>query len=140
MKLFIFIDGASRGNPGPASVGVVIRDARGRVLREHHRCLGSATNNAAEYSALRDALSLAKELGGTELKIHSDSQLLVRQFNGEYRVKNPSLFEHLVKIQSLRSHFASLELVHVPREQNKDADRLANAALDRARASRNPSY
>lgn len=102
------------------------------MLREHHRYLGEGTNNMAEYCALRDALKLAKELGGTELKIHSDSQLLVRQFNGEYRVKNPRLFSYLREIQSLRPHFTCVELVHVPREQNKDADRLANVALDQA--------
>jgi len=134
VKLVINIDGACRGNPGPSSVGVIIRDAHGKILREHHRCLGSATNNVAEYSALQDALELAKELGGTEITVRSDSQLLVRQFNGQYRVKNPVLFKQLVKIHALRPHFASLELVHVPREQNKDADRLANAALDGADA------
>jgi ribonuclease HI len=134
VKLFIHIDGASRGNPGPSSVGVIIRDSKGQTLREHHRYLGEGTNNMAEYSALKDALNLAKELGATSVKVHSDSQLLVRQFNGQYRVKNARLFSYLVEIQSLRSQFASLELVHVPREQNKDADRLANAALDQARA------
>lgn len=132
MKLLIHIDGASRGNPGPSSVGVVIRDSAGKTLREHHRFLGHGTNNIAEYSALKDALVLAKELGGTELKIHSDSQLLVRQYNGQYRVKNSNLFKHLLEIHTLRSQFASVELVHVPREQNKDADRLANTALDQA--------
>jgi len=134
VKLFIHIDGASRGNPGPASVGVVIRDGAGKTLKEHHRYLGEATNNVAEYSALSDALALAKELGGTELAIRSDSQLLVRQFNGQYRVKNPALFKMLAEIQKIRHQFASITLIHVPREENKDADRLANLALDQARA------
>ena len=134
MKLFINIDGASRGNPGPASVGVVIRDASGKTLKEHHRYLGEATNNIAEYSALADALALAKELGGTELTIRSDSQLLVRQFNGQYRVKNAALFQKLTEIQRTRASFASVTLIHVPREENKDADRQANIALDQARA------
>lgn len=135
MKLLINIDGASRGNPGPASLGVIVRDERGATLREHYRFLGEATNNIAEYSALADALALAKELGGTELTIRSDSQLLVRQFNGQYRVKNPGLFKKLVEIQQSRNQFKSIELIHVPREENKDADRLANLALDRARAA-----
>ena len=134
MKLFIHIDGASRGNPGPASVGVVIRDGAGETLKEHHRYLGEATNNVAEYSALSDALALARELGGTELAIRSDSQLLVRQFNGQYRVKNPALFKMLSEIQKIRHQFTSIALIHVPREENKDADRLANLALDQARA------
>lgn len=128
--LHIFIDGACRGNPGHSSIGVVVRDSAGRTLREHGRRIGMATNNVAEYAALLDALTLARELGGTALRIHSDSQLLVRQFNGSYRIKNPRLLQCLLKIQDARRRFASVELVHVPREENKDADRLANRALD----------
>lgn len=130
MKLYIHIDGASRGNPGPSSVGVCVQDAEGRVLREHRRRIGEHTNNVAEYTALLDALRLAREIGGTRLRIHSDSQLLVRQFNGQYRVKNARLLERLSEIQALRRRFASVELVHVPRQDNRTADRLANEALD----------
>lgn len=130
MTFHIFIDGASRGNPGPSSIGVVIRNTNGNTLREHSRCIGTFTNNVAEYTALLDALRLAKELGGTRLRIHSDSQLLVRQFDGTYKVKNARLQKYLLQIRSLEQQFTSVELVHVPREENKDADRLANVALD----------
>lgn len=125
-----FIDGASRGNPGPASVGVFLQDAHGKVLKEHGRTLGVATNNVAEYQALLDALLLAKTLGASELLVHSDSQLLVRQVSGEYKVKNEALKGLKARAQGLMRGFKAVRLVHVPREQNKDADRLANAALD----------
>lgn len=130
MRLLLYIDGACRGNPGPGSVGVVVKDGEGRTLREHSRPIGACTNNIAEYTALLDALDLARELGGTEVRVHSDSQLLVRQFNGQYRVKNDRLLGMLSRAQSKRRGFPSLELVHVPREENKAADRLANEALD----------
>lgn len=135
MKVVVHIDGACRGNPGPASVGVVIRDASGKTLREHYRFIGSTTNNVAEYTALKDALRLAAELGATAVEVRSDSQLLVRQFNGQYRVKNPALQGHLLEIFTLRRGFKSVELAHVPREENRDADRLANAALDAVKKS-----
>ena len=125
-----FIDGASRGNPGPASVGVVLQDAKGAVIKEHGRTLGTATNNVAEYTAFLDALRLAKALGASELLVHSDSQLLVRQVSGEYRVKNAALQALKAQAQGLMKSFRAVRLVHVPREQNKDADRMANAALD----------
>lgn len=133
MKLHINIDGACRGNPGPSSIGVILRDAAGRTLKEHGRYIGEFTNNVAEYTALLDALQLAKELGGTDLDIRSDSLLLVQQFNGKYRVKNERLFKFLLQIQALRRQFHSVTLAHVPREENKDADRLANLALDERR-------
>ena len=130
MKLNIFIDGACRGNPGPSSIGVLIQDERGSTLKEHHRFIGEHTNNVAEYTALLDALKLAKTLGGTKLHIRSDSQLLVRQFSGQYKVKNARLLGFLIEIQGLRREFLSVDLVHIPREQNTSADALANAALD----------
>lgn len=133
MKLLIQIDGASRGNPGPASIGVFITDAAGKPLKEHHRHIGTETNNVAEYTALQEALQLAKELGGTDLHIQSDSQLLVRQFNGQYKVKNDRLLKFLLEIQRLRRGFSKVELVHVRREQNTAADALANQALDSLR-------
>ena len=132
MHLVINIDGACRGNPGPGSTGVYVTDGRGKVLAEHGRALGRVTNNIAEYAALSDALDIAKKLGGTHLEVRSDSQLLVRQFNGEYRVKNLTLLDALRKIMAKKAGFAEVRLVHVPREQNKEADRLANEALDGA--------
>lgn len=130
MTLNIFIDGASRGNPGPASVGVVLQDAGGKTVKEYHRYIGEETNNVAEYTALLDALKLALESGATRVKVHSDSQLLVRQVGGQYRIKNSRLFGFVMEIQRLRARLAAFELVHVPRELNKRADRLANMALD----------
>lgn len=132
MHLNIYIDGACRGNPGPSSIGVVLMDQGGATLKEYKSYIGEHTNNEAEYTALSDALRLAAEMGAKTLKIHSDSQLMVRQYNGQYRVKNQRLMKHLLQIQSLRRNFESVELVHVPREQNRRADALANEALDEA--------
>jgi ribonuclease HI len=129
-RLHIFVDGACRGNPGPASVGVFVQTETGESVKEYHRTLGVTTNNVAEYAAMEDALKLAEELGGTDLKIHADSQLVVRQLNGEYKIKNPALQEFAIRIGKLRQRFASVEIVHVRRELNKRADRLANTALD----------
>jgi ribonuclease HI len=133
LTLRIFIDGACRGNPGPGSIGVYIEDEAGKPVRSHGRVLGECTNNIAEYTALAEALELAKKLGATDVRIFSDSQLLVRQYHGEYRVKNAALAEKLLGIKKRAREFQSVELTHVPREQNREADRLANAALDAAR-------
>lgn len=131
VKLNIYIDGASRGNPGPASTGVVLQDTDGNTVKEFGRTLGVETNNVAEYSALIDALRLSKEAGATALKVHSDSQLLVRQVNGQYKIKNPRLGEFIRNIRAMVLEFESFEIVHVRREFNKRADALANEALDR---------
>ncbi|MFH1724815.1 MAG: ribonuclease HI family protein [Elusimicrobiota bacterium] len=135
MKLSIYIDGASRGNPGPASVGVVLQDASGRPVKEYHRYIGETTNNVAEYTAMLDALRLAGEMKADEITVHSDSQLLVRQLSGEYRVKNERLFKYMLQIRNLRKQFKTVEVVHISREQNKRADRLANDALDAVKKS-----
>ena len=130
MKLNIFIDGASRGNPGPASVGVVLQDNAGKTVKEYHRYIGTETNNVAEYTALDDALKLALGLGATSVKVHTDSQLLQRQLTGVYKVKNERLWGYLVRINKKRGEFRNFEIVHVRRELNKRADKLANMALD----------
>ena len=130
MKVKAFIDGASRGNPGPASTGVQLLDEGGTVIKEHGRTLGTQTNNVAEYEALLDALRLAKDLGASELLVHSDSLLLVKQVAGEYKVKNAGLAVLKAKAVALIRDFKAVKLVHVRRELNKDADRLANMALD----------
>jgi ribonuclease HI len=132
MTLRIHIDGACRGNPGPGSIGVVIEGPGGELLKEHGRALGECTNNVAEFTALSEALDLAKALGGTRLEVFSDSQLLVRQYNGQYRVKNERLRGFLTRIFQQARAFESVTLEHVPRERNKRADRLANLALDQA--------
>jgi probable phosphoglycerate mutase len=124
------IDGASRGNPGPASYAVVICDPAGKVILELAKRLGRETNNVAEYYALLAALDYAVSHGISALRIRSDSELLVRQIQGRYKVKSPELkplHERATKLARQLSYFA---IEHVRREQNRDADALANLALD----------
>jgi ribonuclease HI len=124
------IDGASRGNPGPAAYAVVIRDPAGHVVLELAKRLGRETNNVAEYYALLAALDYATSQGIGALRIRSDSELLVRQMHGRYKVKSPDLkplYERASKLARQLGYFA---IEHVRREQNRDADALANVALD----------
>lgn len=125
----IHIDGGSRGNPGDASYAVVIQ-LPGRSPIEEYGVIGKETNNVAEYTALIKALEKAKALGLNRLRIHSDSELLVKQMNGEYRVKNEDLRWLFEEATKLKSDFRSVAIVHVRREQNKRADELCNLALD----------
>ena len=133
MKLEIFIDGAARGNPGPAACGVLVRDAAGATLLAEGRYLGHGTNNFAEYQGLLLALALARRLGGTELAIRSDSELLVRQMTGAYKVKAPQLRLLWRRAQAAAGRFALVTFAHVPREHNAEADALANEALRQAK-------
>jgi ribonuclease HI len=123
------IDGASRGNPGPAAYAVILR-VPGKPAIEEAETLGTATNNVAEYTALLRALELAAEHGAKALAVFSDSELLVKQMNGEYRVKSPDLQDLYAEAKALRAKFDRVTLAHVRREQNADADRLCNVALD----------
>jgi len=132
MKLKINIDGACRGNPGPGSSAAIIRDADGKLIKEVAKHLGTCTNNQAEFFALEMALSQALAMNADEADIFSDSQLLVNQYNGIYRVKNPALAEFMREIKIKASKFRRITLTHVPREQNGAADRRANLELDRA--------
>lgn len=132
MRVVINIDGGARGNPGPAAAGVVIRSADdGTVLHEAGIYLGHATNNVAEYNGLLAGLKQAAVLGAKEVEIVSDSELLVRQMNGRYRVKAPGLIPLFLKAQDLRGHFDKCTFRHVRREENKAADGLVNRAIDR---------
>jgi len=134
LRVRIYIDGGARGNPGPAGAGVVIRDrADARVLYEAGVFLGKMTNNQAEYHGLLAGLRAASELGATEVEALSDSELLVRQMLGQYRVRNAGLLGLYEKAQQLARRFARCEFRHVRREQNKDADRLANQAMNAKR-------
>jgi ribonuclease HI len=127
--LTINIDGAARGNPGPAAYAyVIVRD--GQPALEESGCLGIATNNVAEYTALVKALERAAHLGGKRLHIRSDSELLVKQMSGEYRVKNDQLRELYNDAQDLSKQFDVISIRHVPRNENSVADRLCNEALD----------
>jgi ribonuclease HI len=124
------IDGASRGNPGPASYAVVIRDASGKIVLELAKRLGRETNNVAEYYALLAALDYAASHGISALRIRSDSELLVRQMQGRYKVKSADLKPLHERASKLARQIAYFTIEHVRREQNRDADALANVALD----------
>ena len=125
-----YADGASRGNPGPSSYGVVVYDRDGKELHRGGRALGRGTNNQAEYHGAIAALEAALGLGAREVELRMDSELIVRQLTGRYRVKNPGLAPLYKRILDLRTRFDRVALTHVPRAQNKVADALANEALD----------
>lgn len=124
-------DGGSRGNPGPAGIGVVLRAADGTSLLTLGRYIGRATNNVAEYTALIAGLEQAERLGAKKLRIRGDSELIVRQMNGEYRVRHPDLQPLYRKAQDLIARFDQASIEHNYREKNALADRLANLAMDR---------
>ena len=129
-KIIIYTDGASRGNPGPAAAGFVLSDAEGNQLQAKSFFLGQATNNVAEYTGFIKALEAAQELGAKQITVFSDSELLVRQINGKYKVKSEQirpLFEQAVQ---LLGKFENHKITFVPREQNKEADSLVNQALN----------
>ena len=129
--LHLFTDGGSRGNPGQAAIGIVIEDpSRGEVIREHYERIGIETNNVAEYRALIEGLKIAKRLHPNVLQCHLDSELIVKQVSGEYKVKMPTLRPLFDEIQELSSHFARISFVHIPRADNYKADALVNKALD----------
>lgn len=126
----IHVDGACKGNPGPASIGVSITDENGESIRELSEFIGSATNNIAEYFSLIYGLTEAVSLRMTHVQVYTDSQLMARQFSGEYKVKEPhvKMLHRIAK--KLSQYFLSCKVQHIPREQNKVADRLANAAME----------
>jgi ribonuclease HI/quercetin dioxygenase-like cupin family protein len=131
--LVLHTDGGSRGNPGPAAIGVVIEVERGgrtEVIREIAETIGVATNNVAEYRAVIRGLEEAKQLGADRVSCWLDSQLVVEQLNGRYRVKHADMVPLHQRVTALRAQFASVSFKHVPREQNRGADALVNAALD----------
>ncbi len=140
MKLRLFIDGAARGNPGPAAIGIVVQDSRGRKLAGLGEYLGEATNNVAEYRALIRALREARSRRADELEIRTDSDLLVRQINGEYRVRSPHLMPlHQEAVRALET-FPRWSIGHIPRRANAAADTLANKAIDTAISSTRTSH
>ncbi|MFQ5658580.1 MAG: ribonuclease HI family protein, partial [Candidatus Methylomirabilales bacterium] len=120
--LILHIDGAARGNPGPAGIGVVIRDEGGSFREEHQAFIGEATNNVAEYEALLFGLRKARALGHAAIKVFSDSELLVRQIEGRYRVKNPRLRTLYDHVQDLLRSFDAVEIAHIDRGMNSRAD------------------
>ena len=129
-RLTAFIDGAARGNPGPAGAGVWIAPAPDREAEEHYQALGTTTNNVAEYRALLLALARAEALAADDVEIFSDSLLLVQQVNGAYRVKADHLKPLVAEAVRRAKAFRRFAIAHVPREKNKQADRLANLGAD----------
>lgn len=131
MKLIVNVDGGARGNPGPAAIGVVVRDADGEVLTDLGETIGPASNNVAEYKALIRGIELAREMGADELEIRGDSELVVKQILGQYKVKHADMKPLHARAKELLADL-TWSITHVRREQNAEADALVNQALDAA--------
>lgn len=136
MHFILYADGGSRGNPGPAGAGALVRDEEGTQVVTVSEYLGIATNNIAEYTAVLRALQGLQKLLGAHsthatVEARLDSQLVVRQMNGEYKIKHPNIVPLARQVQELGSSFKSVSFVHVYREDNKEADALANSAMDK---------
>lgn len=131
MRVRIETDGASRGNPGPAAGAAVLFDHEGRPLVRVARYLGTATNNVAEYTGLIAGLEEAARLGATDVEVRADSELMVRQLNGIYRVKHPGLVPLFAEVMRRLGGFRAYTVRHIPREENRSADRAANDSVDR---------
>jgi len=129
-EITIYVDGAARGNPGPAGAGAVLTDSKGKVVAEICRYLGETTNNQAEYRALLLALKRAGDFGALRVNIFSDSELIVRQISGEYKVKNEGLRPIFQDVMKILRDLGDYNIKHIPRERNKRADQLANLAID----------
>ena len=130
MRLIIHADGGSRGNPGLAAIGATLKDERGKLVAAISQRIGRTTNNQAEYQALIAALKKALELGVTEVGIYLDSELVVKQVTGSYRVKNEALKPLYSEVKRLLGQLQAFKITHVPRAQNKEADKLANDAFN----------
>lgn len=134
MRLTAFTDGASRGNPGEAAIGIVIKDGDGRTVATKMRYLGTATNNAAEYTALLECIELVRNSGTlecSELLVNTDSELMARQMTGQYKVKDPGIKVLFDKVRAaLAPARFTFTIRHIPRSLNKEADALANEAID----------
>lgn len=135
-KLIIYTDGGSRGNPGPAGIGIFIVDKKGNLIKEYSKRIGVKTNNEAEYEAVIFALQKIKQLLGKEnakkmeVEMRMDSELVACQLRGEYKITTEKLVPLFIKIWNLKMDFGKISFVEIPREQNKEADRLANQAMD----------
>ncbi len=135
-KIIVYTDGGSRGNPGPAALGVVIKDEKGNLIKKYGEALGAKTNNEAEYAAVVSALKKIKALFGKEktkkmvVDMRMDSELVAKQLTGKYKIEVERLFPLFIKIWNLKMDFKNISYTHVPREQNKEADQMVNEALD----------
>ena len=135
MKLIVNVDGGARGNPGPAAIGVVVRDADGQIISTISERIGEATNNVAEYRALIVGIGRAKELGADRIELFGDSELVVRQVRGEYKVRNAGIRPLHAEVLEALEGFEEWSIDHVRREANSEADALVNDALDGRGAS-----
>lgn len=135
-KLIVYTDGGARGNPGPSAIGVVIKNAKGDTLKEYGEYLGETTNNEAEYRAPIFALKKIKSLWGkekakkSEVQIFADSELLVKQLNGQYKIENSNIQRFFLELWNQKVDFKKVSFTALRREKNKEADRLVNEALD----------
>jgi ribonuclease HI len=129
MKLIINTDGLSKGNPGTAAIGATIKDEHGNNLAVISKKIGVTTNNVAEYKALIAALTQAQKMGCTQLEVRADSELMIRQLKGRYKVKSEGLIPLFLEASRLLTKFQSVTLTHIPRELNAEADKLANDSL-----------
>ena len=129
-RALVWVDGGARGNPGPAAIGAVIKDEQEQLITSLSRRIGIGTNNQAEYMALIAALEKAISLGARQVHVKSDSELMVKQLNGNYRVKNANLKPLYQKVKQLQDSLQEFTIAHIPRQQNREADRLVNQALD----------
>lgn len=136
-KIIIYTDGGSRGNPGSAGIGVVIANGKGEAIKEYSDDIGVRTNNEAEYEAVIFGLQKAKQVFGKnktkemEIEMRMDSELVARQLRGEYKIMEEKLFPLFIKVWNLRIDFGKITFKEIPREQNREADRLANEAMDK---------
>lgn len=136
-KIIIYTDGGSRGNPGLAGIGVVITNEKNQPIKEYSKDIGVRTNNEAEYEAAIFALQKVKQLFGKEkiknyeIELRMDSELVARQLGGKYKIMEEKLFPLFIKIWNLKMDFGKIEFVEIPREKNREADRLANEAMDK---------
>ena len=135
-KIIIYTDGGSRGNPGPSAVGVVVNNDKDQVIKKYGECIGQATNNEAEYQAVILALKKVKLLFNKkkakqmEIEIRTDSELLAKQLNHEYKLKEENIQQLFIKVWNLMLDYTKVSFKHIPREENKEADKLVNQALD----------
>ena len=129
-KITLFVDGAARGNPGPAGIGVVILGQNNTKLKEYYKYIGNTTNNIAEYNALVYGLQEALSIGAKELLIKLDSELVAKQIKGEYKVKNKNIKPLFDQAIHMLNKFEKIEVKHVDRKENKEADKLANKAIN----------
>lgn len=131
-RIYLYTDGGARGNPGPAGIGIIILDGAKKKIKESFRYIGETTNNIAEYSALIHGLEESLALDADEIVISLDSELIVRQLNGEYKVKDAGLRELFDKAIGMLKRFGSFEIRHIDRAKNKEADKLVNKAINLA--------